>query len=200
MTSKRKKKSSPKSSKKGGGGKMVLLLIVICLIAVFHRQIYHFIKPFMRPSLGKKNVLAEKKKVLLYFSDREEAYLIGEKREILKKNEVNEEAKEMILELIKGPKGKLIPTVPPQAKILSVQLDDKGVAKVNFDRALSRNHPGGSTSEMMTVYSIVNSLTHNFPQVKEVQILIEGEAGGSIAGHLSLEQPIPPKPDLIRRQ
>jgi hypothetical protein len=53
---------------------------------------------------------------------------------------------------------------------------------------------------MMTVYSIVNSLALNFPQIKRVQILIDGKPIESIAGHLSLKQPIPPKPDLIKRQ
>ena len=142
----------------------------------------------------------EKREVLLYFSDFEEEYLVGEKRKILKKSEVKEEAKETIIELIKGPKGKLIPTVPPQTKLLTLQLDEKGVAKVNFNKALSKNHPGGSSAEIITVYSIVNSLTLNFPQIKKVQILIEGETGETIAGHLSLDQPISSKPELIGRR
>jgi hypothetical protein len=53
---------------------------------------------------------------------------------------------------------------------------------------------------MMTVYSIVNSLTLNFPQIKRVQILIEGKSIETIAGHLSLKQPISSKADLIKRQ
>jgi spore germination protein GerM len=83
---------------------------------------------------------------------------------------------------------------------LSLQLDEKGVAKVNFDEALSKDHPGGSSAEMMSIYSIVNSLTLNFPQIKKVQILIEGKTGRTIAGHLSLDQPISSKPDFIRRR
>jgi hypothetical protein len=53
---------------------------------------------------------------------------------------------------------------------------------------------------MMTLYSIVNSLAFNFPQIKQVQILIEGEKSQTIAGHLSLEDPIFSKPDLIKKQ
>jgi spore germination protein GerM len=74
------------------------------------------------------------------------------------------------------------------------------VAKINFNKALSKNHPGGSSAEIITVYSIVNSLTLNFPQIKKVQILIEGETGKTIAGHLSLDQPISSKPELIGRR
>jgi hypothetical protein len=50
----------------------------------------------------------------------------------------------------------------------------------------------------MSVYAVVNSLTLNFPQIKKVKILIEGKTGETIAGHLSLDQPILSKPDLIK--
>jgi spore germination protein GerM len=145
-------------------------------------------------------VFVEKREVLLYFSDSEGEYLIGEKRKILKKSDMKEEVKEAIHELIIGPKGKLIPTLPPRTKLLTLQINDAGLAKVNFTLALSKDHPGGSSAEMMTVYSIVNSLSFNFPQIKRVQILIEGKPIETIAGHLSLRQPISSKPDLIKRQ
>ena len=193
-----KPKRKKKSSKKGRGGKILffLILIGIGLIILFHKQIYYSFKPW----LEKWSLVEKKREVLLYFSDREGEYLMGEKREIIKKNQVKEEAKETISELIKGPKGKLIPTLPPRTKLLTLQINDGGVANVNFNSVLSKDHPGGSTAEMMTVYSIVNSLAINFPQIKRVQILIDGKPIESIAGHLSLKQPIPPKPDLIKRQ
>ena len=191
----RRKKRSPK---KGRGGKILFLLILIGigLIVFFHQQTYDSIKPLFE----RWRILGKTKEVLLYFSDSEGEYLIGEKRKILKKNEVKEEAKETIAELIKGPKGKLIPTLPPRAKLLTLQISDAGVAKVNFNPALSKDHPGGSSAEMMTVYSIVNSLALNFPRIKRVQILIDGKPIETITGHLSLRQPVPPKPDLIKRQ
>jgi len=149
--------------------------------------------------LEKKTVPQGRKIVTLYFSGEEEEYLAGEKREILNKGDAQEKAKEVIHELIKGPKGKLIRTVPPRTKLLSLRIDEKGLAKVHFDKTLSRDHPGGSSAEIMTVYSIVNSLALNFPQIKEVQILIEGEKGGSIKGHLALDRPILSKTDLIKK-
>jgi spore germination protein GerM len=194
MKPKRKKRSPQK--KRGGKIIFLLILIGIGLIVFFHQQIYQTIKPFFE----RWGVLVERREVLLYFSDSEGEYLIGEKREILKKHEVKEEAKEAILELIKGPKGKLISTLPPRTKLLTLQMNEAGLAKVNFNQALSKDHPGGSSAEMMTVYSIVNSLSINFPKIKRVQIFIDGKPIETIAGHLSLMQPISPKPDLIRRQ
>jgi spore germination protein GerM len=196
MKSKRKKRSQ----KKGRGGKFlfVLILIGICLVTVylFRQEIFNSLKPW----LEKWKILEEKKEIVLYFSDRDGEYLIGEKREILKKNDVKEEAKETIIELIKGPKGKLTPTLPPRTKLLAIQLNEEGVVKVDFNKSLSKDHPGGSSAEIMTTYSIVNSLALNFPKIKQVQILIEGRPIETIAGHLSLKQPISSNPSLIKRQ
>jgi spore germination protein GerM len=193
-----KLKRKKKSPKKGRGSRILffLILIGIGLILLFHQQIFRSIKPL--PERG--SILVEKKEVVLYFSDSEGEYLVGEKREISKKNEVRDEAKEAILELIEGPKGKLVPTLPPRTKLLTLQINDAGLAKVNFSPALSKDHPGGSSGEMMTIYSIVNSLSLNFPQIKKVQILIDGKPVETITGHLSLKQPVSPKPDLIKRQ
>ena len=191
MKGKRKKKRK---------GKLSLWLILIGIglltIFIFRQEIFN---TFM-PRMEKRKILREEKTVLLYFSDREEEYLVGEKREIPKRDKMDEEAKETIIELIKGPKGKLIPTLPLRTKLLALRVNDKGVAEVNFNKALSQDHPGGSSAEMMSVYSIVNSLTLNFPQIKKVKILIDGETEETIAGHLSLDQAISPKPDLIRRR
>jgi spore germination protein GerM len=212
MNRKSKKKGQKKGGKKSGGGRVLLFLLIIglglFLAYQFRQEILDSLGPFYkeRPErrLGqrpeKKTALRGRKIVTLYFSGEKGDYLTGEKREISNKGDAQEEAKEIIDELIKGPTGKLIRTLPPRTKLLSLQIDERGVANVNFDNALSRDHPGGSSAEIMTVYSIVNSLTLNFPQIKEVQILIEGEKGGSIKGHLALDRPILSKTDLIKKQ
>ncbi len=195
-----KKKRKKKVHKKGRAGKVIFLLIFIgigaSIIYLFHQEISDSMKPWFE----KRGILREKKGILLYFSDSEGEYLIGEKRDILKSDEVEEEAKEAVNELIKGPKGKLIPTLPRQTKLLDLELAEGGVAKVNFNKDLSKDHPGGSSAEMMTLYSVVNSLSLNFPQIKRVQILIEGKAVETLAGHLSLKKPTSPNPALIKRR
>ncbi len=187
-----------KSKKKKKVGKVIFVLILVgaALFALFHFR--QEILNALKSPAEKKVVLKEKREITLYFSDEEGEYLIGEKRQIIKKGDVEKEAREAVSELTRGPKGKLIPTLPPQAKLLALDLDEKGLAKVSFNKALSRDHPGGSSAEIMTVYSIVNSLTLNFPQIKRVQILIEGKEVETIKGHLSLKKPITPNPSLVK--
>ena len=214
MKNKPKKKGRKKSRKKGGAGKALFFLIVIglglLLAYQFREEIFELLEPLLKKTpekrlerraekgLEKKTALQERKIITLYFSGEEGEFLAGEKREILNKGSVQEEAREVIDELIKGPKGKLIRTLPPRTRLLALRIDEEGVAKVNFDRTLSRDHPGGSSAEIMTVYSIVNSLTLNFPKIKRVQILIEGRRE-SITGHLVLDRPISSKTDLVKK-
>jgi spore germination protein GerM len=193
-----KRKLKKKRQKKGRIGKILLLLIVVgigvSILYLFRQEIFDSIKPRYEKGI----VSREKKGIVLYFSDRESDYLIGEKREILKKSDVKEEAEEAMDELIRGPKGKLIPTLPPQTRLLGLELGKNGIAKVNVNHAFLKDHPGGSSAEMMTVYSMVNTLALNFPQIKRVQILVEGKKVETITGHLSIWQPVPPNPDLIK--
>jgi len=189
-----------KQKKKSRTGKVVLLLFLIgmvaLLFALFRREIVYTLRPF----LERLDLVRERKEIVLYFSDRDGEYLIGEKRKIIRKGVLQEEAKEVVDELINGPKGKLIPTLPSHTKCLTFKIDERGTVFVNFNRALLKDHPGGSSAEILTTYSIVNSLTQNFPEIKRVQILVEGKPIDTIAGHLSLRRPISSNPNLIKRQ
>lgn len=194
------KKRSKK--KKGRGGILLFLVfvgVVLALVVLFYQDIFKSIKPIEKKQSVKQSVPEAKKVVLLYFSDSEGEYLIGEKREILKKDNIKEEAKEVMTELINGPRGKLIRTLPPGTKLLGLELNENGIAKVNVNRSFLKDHPGGSSAEMMTVYSMTNTLALNFPQIKRVQILIDGKTVDTIAGHLSIKKPVLPNPDLIRK-
>jgi len=174
---------------------LVFIGIAIALLSFFHEEISRFAKPWIE----KRGFPGRKRVVTLYFSDPEAEYLVGEKREIRNGEEVEEEMQETIRELIKGPKGRLLATLPSGTPLLSLQLDDRGGAKVNFGKALMKHHPGGASAEMMSVYSVVNTLALNFPAIRKVQFLVEGAEIESLAGHLSLSQPVTPKPDLIRK-
>lgn len=190
---KRKRGKKRRSGKRAIFIALMLIGIGIALLSLFHQEISHLVSPWME----RRGLFEGKREVTLYFSDQEAEYLIGEKRGIKKREEVEEEAQELIRELIKGPKGRLLATVPSRTRLISLHVDEKGVARVNFSKALSKDHPGGSSAEMMTVYSVVNTLVLNFPGIKRVQFLVEGKEIESITGHLSLSQPMGSKPDLI---
>ena len=62
----------------------------------------------------------------------------------------------------------------------------------------SSNHPGGSTAELQTIYSVVNTLTLNFPGIKKVQLLIDGSVHDTLAGHIVISIPLGPEKGMNR--
>ena len=128
--------------------------------------------------------------VTLLFGSIDGQGLATEIRKVNKKDTSLEQIKQLIEELIRGPYGVLVRTIPEGAKLNSVYLLPDGTLVVDFSREIQTLHTGGTTGEILTVYSIVNSLAMNFPQVETVQILIDGDEVETLVGHLDLEQPL----------
>jgi N-acetylmuramoyl-L-alanine amidase len=106
-------------------------------------------------------------------------------------------AQTIVRELIGGPKSDsvLYRTIPPETRLLGLSIaGDKAI--VNFSREFITKHWGGSWSEELTIYSIVNSLTE-LPQIQRVQLLVEGESCVSIGGHVFLDQIFQRRDDVV---
>ncbi len=124
--------------------------------------------------------------VMLYFSNDNAQYLVGESRQI---NQAGNPAKQAIVELIKGPEGtNLYPTVPKTTKVNALYVSDK-IAYIDLSSEVVRDHPGGSTGELLTVYSIIMTLT-SFSDIEKVQILIEGDSRETLVGHVDVSKPL----------
>ncbi len=136
-------------------------------------------------------------KVTLYFADSTGSYLVPEERNIPK---VVGLARATIQELINGPMpgSGLLPTIPAGVVLKDINIKPDGLAIVDFNKQLMLNHPGGSTAEKLTVYSIVNTLT-KFPTVDRVQFLVEGQYVKTIAGHVDVSTVMGRNESLIKR-
>ncbi|MCI0616568.1 GerMN domain-containing protein [bacterium] len=128
--------------------------------------------------------------VKLYFASNNSTLLQAEDRFVPYHDNLHDQAFEVLKELVKGPSGELIPTIPEGTLARDLFITKDGVAYADFSAALSANHTGGSLSEMNTVFSIVDTLTLNFPEIKRVQILIEDQAVDTLNGHLDLSRPL----------
>jgi spore germination protein GerM len=74
-----------------------------------------------------------------------------------------------------------------------------GVAYVDFSKDIVEKHLSGSSAEISTIYSVVNSLAYNFDSIKRVFILIEGREKETLGGHISLSKAFLPLYDLIAK-
>ncbi len=134
----------------------------------------------------------EKRVIKLYFADEDADALVSEKRSVKLGAGASADATTIVSELMRGPQSAgLFPTIPADTKLLDAyKLGDTLV--LDFTRELQSNHPGGSTGELLTVYSIVNTMTENMYGIKRVQILLEGEEIETLTGHMDLTRPLPP--------
>ncbi|HHX61838.1 MAG TPA: GerMN domain-containing protein [Epulopiscium sp.] len=136
------------------------------------------VQPDPKPPTNQQNIV-------LYFTDEQAMGLVAENRKIQISNNVPLE-RYIVEELIKGPQNKNnIATVPPETKINDIKTID-GVCQIDLSAEFKSKHPGGSTGEIFTVYSIVNSLTESSPKVKKVVFLIDGKKQTEYKGHLDL--------------
>ena len=117
--------------------------------------------------------------------------LTSEQRMIFKSKEVPNRAKQILQIVMDGPKGgaTLMPAVPKDTKLQEVFLATDGTLFVDFSSAISVNHPGGTVNEQATIYSIVDSLLFNLPELHQVKILLGGAEQETLSGHCLLLLP-----------
>jgi len=164
-------------------------------VTVYQKLLYFTICILSTLSLAGIGLLAQtpqSTEVYLYFVDTDNLELVTEKRAVSQADNIVDQIKLTLGELIKG-SASLSPTIPEETAVREVFLDEKGCAYIDFSRAISQNHSGGITGELITVASIVNTLTLNFPEeVRKVQILINGKEAETVAGHIDISKPIFP--------
>ncbi len=168
--------------------KKSLLLILLFLLIGFSLI-------YLSNQQAGQDVDKQENRVKLYFATKDAMYLQSEERIIEGEDSLIYE--ETIKQLINGPQSsKLTGTIPQGVKLLNIKIEDK-IAYLSFNQALVDNHWGGSTGEVMTVYSIVNTMTE-FPEINSVKILIEGEEIETLAGHLGLTTAIDRDEKIIK--
>ena len=101
-----------------------------------------------------------------------------------------EQAKHIVaVQVAKAPDGKVSP-FPANTLVRTVFIGAKGEAYVDLSPEVSSANFGGSLDEVLAVYAIVNAITTNLPDVKAVQILVDGKEVDTLAGHVDLREPI----------
>lgn len=160
----------------------------IIIISVYGDRLFRE-KPIPAPK-------ADLKTVDLYFSTDEGPYLVSEKRKI-KKGSLEAEAAGALRALIEGPREGLVSAIPPGTRLIGLRVKDS-TAFADFSPEIVKNHPGGSAGEIETIYSIVNTLTLNFPAIEKVQILVDGKKEETLAGHIDINFPLGPDRRILK--
>lgn len=134
--------------------------------------------------------------VRLYFEAPDREGLLPEEREVAFSPDLAQQVRTVVEELAKGSTTGLLPTLPPGTRVLEVFVQARGVACVDLS-AEAMALPGGSRGELITVYSVVNTIVTNFPAVSRVQIVVDDKPVTSLGGHIDLSRPLPPDMTLV---
>jgi hypothetical protein len=129
--------------------------------------------------------------VTLYFPTQGTT-LAGETRGLAVPDDPERQLLALAHALLAGPESPILAApLPPGVVVRSIHLDAPEGAPPP---------PGGSTEELLRVYSLVNTLSLNVAAVEGVVLLWNGEQLVTWSGHLDTSRPLAADPSLIERR
>jgi hypothetical protein len=129
------------------------------------------------------------REALLYFGAPDGSHLSSETREIPFCGSEDDCLRAIVQALIDGPGGELVPILPPQTVLRALRVE-AATATLDFSRTLISGHSGGSLAELFTVYGLTNTVVVNFPHIRQLRLLVEGQELETLKGHVDLREPL----------
>jgi len=129
-------------------------------------------------------------KARLYYVSEDGARLVGMERDVPFGEGVAQQAREIVIAQLASVADPIVSAIPPNTALRALFVTDRGEAYVDLTQPFAAAHTGGTTSELLSVYTIVDVLTANLPAITGVQLLIEGKEVDALAGHVDLRRPL----------
>jgi len=145
------------------------------------------------PSKNEKSqpVTEQSMTVSLYFADSTGNKLIVEERDIVKVEGI---ARKTLEELLKGPTNvESVQVFPDGTRLRDINIKPDGLCIV--DLSAEARGVVNKEQEKLMIYGIANTL-NQFPSVKEVSFMINGEKVDSIGGYMDLSSPLQANYDI----
>jgi spore germination protein GerM len=137
-------------------------------------------------------------KATLFFASEDGRGLVGVEQEVPLAEGTVPQARALVeAQLSTAPPPPLVSTIPEGTTLRGLFVSSRNEAFVDLDATIRDNHPGGSMNELFTVYTLVNAITTNLPDVQAVQVLINGREVDTLAGHVDLRRPLRKNEALI---
>lgn len=136
----------------------------------------------------------------LFYSSAGGEALVPVRREVALADGMVPQAREILSAQLLGAPEPYASVIPEGTVLRAFYTTERGDAFVDLSPEVSARHSGGSFSELLTVYAIVNAVTANLPSVQRVQILIDGREVDTLAGHVDLRRPLERDLSLVREE
>ncbi len=124
----------------------------------------------------------------LYFADPGKGVLKALPKQFPSNLNAHELGQDILGALMAGPPNSdLASTFPMDTKLIALFISEEGRAWVDLGIGDGRLKNMDTVSELLAIYSIVNSLALNIPGVKQVKLLVNGSDVATLGGHVSLK-------------
>ena len=151
-----------------------------------------------QPGEGEAAAPLQMRTVEIYFASALENGLVGEHREIFDTATPGDQIKQIVADLISGPTSSdALRILPPGTLLRQAYVLGNGVAFLDFSSELTEGMGGGSMSEILAVYAIIDSVVLNIAEITRVGILVNGRPLKTLNGHLDLRRALPADYKLI---
>lgn len=149
-------------------------------------------------TLPQEDKATDKRIVHLYFGDAQGRHLKAEQRSIRTKQDEVSFGRLIVEQLIRGPRDGGARTLPENGRVRAFFIIEPGTAYIDFDTNAFAGHPGGVRAELLSIYSVVNSLVLNSDIIRSVRFLIGGREAVTMAGHVDISRPLAANMLIIR--
>jgi spore germination protein GerM len=134
----------------------------------------------------------------LFYAAEDGQALVPVRREVPLAEGVILQGRQILEAQLQAAPSPYLSAIPEGTALRAFYVTERGDAFVDLSPEVAKNHPGGSFTEMLTVYAIVNAVTANLPTIQRVQILIDGKEAETLAGHVDLRRPLIRDVTLVR--
>lgn len=183
------------------GGVAAVTAVVVAVIAFggtrWGRRVPHN-AAVAAPAATPPAAPGRKIKAHLFYVSEDGLRLTSVERDVAYGEGTLEQAREIVAAQIAAVGEPLVSAIPAGTTLRALFLTEGGEVFVDLSREVVAAHPGGTVSELLTVYSLVNALTANLPAVTGVQLLVDGKEVQTLAGHVDLSRPLTKNPDVIQ--
>jgi hypothetical protein len=130
--------------------------------------------------------------VRLFFGTPGRPGFLTEERAIADPGRVELLAEAIAREVVRGPvRG--VSGISPRTRVRAFYLTADGTGYLDVSSDMLANYPRGDGLEWVSLGALVRSITDNLPEVRAVQILVEGRVVGRSPGSIPLDLPFEPE-------
>jgi hypothetical protein len=134
-----------------------------------------------------------KRAIVLTLPSKDKAGFVQVKREIYQTASVVNQAKQVLQAMMDGPKADEAGAAAcfgKGAAYTELYLDGQGLVVIDLPSATVAGLPGGTSTEVATLYCLLRSFSADVPGVLRLQVLIDGEPAESLRGHVDTLDPL----------